>query len=127
MTRRARGNAPTGSSLTYVYAVAQAARPPSAEGGHAGLPGLGPPRLVPIQPRLWLVVATAPEASYSSQALEAGLKHVDWVSERAVAHEAVIERFAALATVIPTKLFTLFGDDERRSWVLELAWCSQAA
>jgi gas vesicle protein GvpL/GvpF len=61
---------------------------------------------------MWLIVADAPRAAYGSAAIERGLQDMAWVSARALAHEAVVEHFAA-GPLLPMKLFTLFADDER--------------
>jgi hypothetical protein len=62
---------------------------------------------------LWLAAADAPLPRYSSEAIEKGLKDLDWVSVCAVAHERVVEHVSSLGTVIPMKLFTLFSSDAR--------------
>jgi hypothetical protein len=62
---------------------------------------------------LWLVVADAPLARYGSAPIERGLRDLDWVSRCALAQEAVVEHFARMGTVIPTKIFTLFTDEGR--------------
>jgi hypothetical protein len=98
---------------TYVYAVVESPAPPDLSAAPPGLPGAGAPRLLPLPPGLWVVVADAPLASYGSAALDAGLADIAWVSDRALAHEAMVERLAAAGTVVPMKLFTLFASDER--------------
>jgi Gas vesicle synthesis protein GvpL/GvpF len=62
---------------------------------------------------LWLVVADAPPVRYGEDAINRGLSDLDWVSRAAVAHEGVIESFAAAAAVLPMKLFTIFSSDDR--------------
>jgi hypothetical protein len=61
----------------------------------------------------WLVVADAPLAEYSEAALSRRMKNLDWISRRALAHEAVVESFMDAAALVPMKLFTLFTTDER--------------
>jgi hypothetical protein len=98
---------------TYVYAVVESPAPPDLAGAPAGLPGAGAPRLLALGPGLWVVVADAPLASYGSEALAGAMADLSWVSDRAMAHEAMIEHLAADGTVVPMKLFTLFANDER--------------
>jgi hypothetical protein len=101
------------STATYVYCLVRSAAPPSLEGAPDGLPGAAPPRLVPLDSGLWLVVADAPLPEYGGDAIESRLSDLSWVSDRALAHEAIVEHFAAAAPVLPMKLFTLFHADER--------------
>lgn len=62
---------------------------------------------------VWLIVSDVPAAQYDEAALATGLQNLDWVGRRAVAHEAVVERFLAASAVLPMQLFTLFTSDER--------------
>jgi len=98
---------------TYCYCVVQAPRAPVLGGAPAGLPGLGPPRAVPVDPGVWLVAADAPPGRYEAAAIERRLRDLDWVSRCAVGHEAVIEHAARRGSVVPMKLFTLFASDAR--------------
>jgi hypothetical protein len=98
---------------TYVYCLLAAPAPPVLEGSPAGLPGLSPPRALPVGDDRWLVVADAPLPDYGAAEVESRLDDLGWVSARAVAHERVVEHFAGIATVVPMKLFTLFTSDER--------------
>jgi hypothetical protein len=63
--------------------------------------------------QLWLVVSDAPPDRYGEEAIDRGLKDLDWVSACAVGHQSVIGRFSRARAVIPLKLFTLFRSDER--------------
>lgn len=98
---------------TYVYALLRAPRPPRVPRGLRGLPGTGPVRVLPAEDRLWLLVADAPLARYGAEAIERGLRDLDWVSACAVGHETVIERFTSAQALAPMKLFTLFESDAR--------------
>jgi hypothetical protein len=101
-------------TLTYVYCLVAAKRRPSASRRPKGLAGLGPVRLLQVDKRsLWAVVADAPEKLYGEKAVNSGLRDLDWVSRAAVAHEAVVESFLGSSAVLPMKLFTLFGSDQR--------------
>jgi hypothetical protein len=104
---------PRTSPAVYLYVLVRSDRPPSLAGAPAGLPGTGPLRLIPAGPRLWLVAADAPLARYGEEPIARGLKDLDWVAERAVAHEGVVRHFARRRNAVPMRLFTLFSADER--------------
>jgi Gas vesicle synthesis protein GvpL/GvpF len=101
------------TTATYVYCVVQSDTPPDLAGAPEGLPGTSPPRLLPLAAGLWAVAADAPLPEYGGEAIDAHLSDLDWVGERALAHEQVVEHFAASHPVLPMKLFTLFSGDER--------------
>jgi hypothetical protein len=105
------------SRATYLYCLVRPddAQPP-LDGVPPGLPGCAKPRLLAVAEAgdgLWLVVADAPLPDYGGEEIQRRLQDLSWVSERALAHEAVVEHFLATGTVIPMKLFTLFASDER--------------
>lgn len=100
---------------TYLYCVRKpkagrnkktAAKPPK------GLAGAKEMRVLAADD-YELVVATVPLAKYSAEVIEPRLRDLDWVSGCASAHEAVVEHAALGGTVVPAKLFTIFGSDER--------------
>jgi hypothetical protein len=103
------------ATATYTYCLVQSARKPSAARAPGGLPGATPPVSTAAAERLWVVHADVPLEQYGPGPLEASLQDLEWVSRIAVAHESVVEHFAALpgATVIPMKLFTMFSTVER--------------
>jgi len=101
------------ATATYVYCLVRSAAPPSLDGAPEGLPGTAASRLLPLGGDLWLVVTDAPLPEYSGAEIESRLSDLTWVTDRALAHEAVVEHFAAAAPVLPMKLFTLFSEDER--------------
>src|SRR5688572_6586123 len=96
--------------LTYLYALLRAPRAPLVRGAPPGVPGASPVRALAVVPGLWLLAADAPAADYDEAAIERGLKDMAWVSERALAHEAVVEHFAGRGDLLPMKLFTLFSN-----------------
>ncbi len=63
--------------------------------------------------RDWLIVSTVPERVYGETALEEGLRQIEWVAPRALAHEAVVEHFLSAPAVLPMQLFTMFKEDDR--------------
>jgi len=101
------------TSLTYVYGLVVADRRPSLARVPSGLPAAAPVRLIEVARGRWLVAADVTARDYGEAAINRGLSNLDWVSRAAVAHEAVLESFAARATVLPMKLFTIFTSDER--------------
>ncbi len=98
---------------SYVYGIVRSERRPSLQGVPRGLPGTGAVRLIEGGRDLWLIVADAPLPKYGSEAIERGLRDLDWVSQRAVAHEAVLRHFARQVTTVPMRLLTLFRSDDR--------------
>jgi len=105
-------------TATYIYCLIESGRRPSTPGGARalrGLPSAAAPELLEVRPRLWAVAARVPLSAYGSARLEERLRDIDWVAEIAVAHEAVVERFASAkgAAVVPMKLFTMFASPAR--------------
>jgi hypothetical protein len=98
---------------TYVYCLIAGDREPSLDRVANGPPGLGAPRLVPVSRGRWLVAASAPLHRFGEAALNEKLTNLGWVSKAAMAHEAVIESFSRMTSVLPMKLFTIFENDER--------------
>lgn len=101
-------------SATYLYCLVHAASAPSCEGAGPGLDRMSAPRLLDAGQSLYVVAADAPLSRYGEGPISKGLQDLDWVAACAMAHERVIEHFAApKRTVIPMKLFTLFSTDAR--------------
>jgi hypothetical protein len=101
------------SEATYLYCLVRAPERPSLAGAPPGLPGLSPLRALDAGNGLWLIAASAPLSHYGGEEIQRRLSDLSWVSDRALAHEAVIEHFAASGAAVPMKLFTLFSSDER--------------
>jgi hypothetical protein len=101
------------SEATYLYCLVRGPREPSLAGAPPGLPGLSPLRALDAGGGLRLIAAGAPLSQYGSEEIQRRLSDLSWVSDRALAHEAVIEHFAGTGAVLPMKLFTLFSSDER--------------
>jgi hypothetical protein len=79
----------------------------------SGVPGASPSRALDAGRGLWLIVADVPEAEYGEAAIARGLKRLEWVSKRAMGHEAVVEHFLRARAVLPMQLFTIFTSDDR--------------
>ncbi|MES1243657.1 MAG: GvpL/GvpF family gas vesicle protein [Acidobacteriota bacterium] len=101
------------SSATYLYCVVSCRGTLSVARAPSGLPGLSRPRALPVGDGLWLVAADAPLPEYGAGSIQENLQDLDWISGRAMAHEAMVEHFDRAGTVVPMKLFTLFSDDVR--------------
>jgi hypothetical protein len=99
-------------SATYVYGLVAGKKPSTAK-LPPGLPGSEKPRLLDAGGGLHAIVATAPLELYGEEAIERGLQDLEWVSECAIAHERVVEHFAAARALVPLKLFTIFHSDAR--------------
>jgi hypothetical protein len=104
---------PARSKGTYLYAVLERDTSPALADAPAGLPGLGPLRALAAGPGLWLLAADAPLGEYGSAPIERGLKDLEWVGARALAHQGVLDHFGGQGTLVPMKLFTLFTSDAR--------------
>jgi hypothetical protein len=98
---------------TYVYCVVKSARKPPVSRVPAGLPRAGAARTIKGPWQTWLIVADVPLDAYSASAIDPQLNDLDWVAERAVRHELVVEHFARRFDVVPMKLFTMFHSDAR--------------
>jgi hypothetical protein len=108
-------SAPT---ATYVYCVVRATAPPAADGAPPGLPDASPVRTLALPGAdgdhpLWAVVADVPLPQYGAEEIERRLSELSWVSACAMAHEGVVEHFAARSSAVPMKLFTLFSNEDR--------------
>lgn len=99
-------------NATYVFCVVAAPRPPRPTRAR-GLQGMGALRILPLDRRLFAVVADAPLERYGEAAVNRRLSDLSWVAGAAVAHEKVVERFLDAPAVLPMKLFTLFSSDQR--------------
>jgi hypothetical protein len=101
------------NEATYLYGLFRGPQAPSAAGAPPGPPGLSPVRALDLGGGLWLLVAGAPLPDYGSEEIQRRLSDLSWVSDRALAHQEMIEHFSHSGTVLPMKLFTLFASDER--------------
>ena len=99
--------------VSYVFCLVRGARRPVVRDIPGGMPGGSDLRAIEVGDQLWAIVETVREADYGEGALVRGLQNLDWVGERAVAHERVIERFLSAPAVLPMQLFTMFTGDDR--------------
>lgn len=103
---------PTKREAVYAYCLVRGAGPRALDEIPSGLPSTSPPRPLRVDDDLWLVVSDAPLHHYGADAIAAHLDDLEWVSQRALAHEAVVEHFLPADAVLPMKLFTLFESEE---------------
>jgi hypothetical protein len=99
-------------SLTYVYCLFRSARRPVLR-DHRSRPWW---RVHSIRRRRPAVVGGRQQRAgrdFSEDALRRGLQDLNGWVRRAMAHEAVVERFLVRAALLPMQLFTLFTSDER--------------
>jgi hypothetical protein len=104
-----------GTTAVYLYCVIRAARRPALARMPAGVPGGTRPAAHRLSGSLWLITADVPLDTYGPPHLESRLRDLDWVSQVALAHEAVVEHFSRVrgAVVVPTKLFTMFSSMDK--------------
>ncbi len=103
------------TSAAYLYCVVRSAKRPSMARVPPGVPEATRPDALALAPSLWMIVSSVPLDVYGPAALEPRLRDLDWVSQAAVAHDAVVDRLSRTrgATVIPMKLFTMFSTPEK--------------
>jgi len=103
------------TSAVYLYCLVRAARKPSVARVPPGVGGATRPEPVRAANTLWVIAANVSLDIYGPSRLEPRLRNLQWVSETAVAHEAVVEHFARMrsATVVPMKLFTMFSSMDK--------------
>ena len=99
----------------YLYCVVRAPRRPRVSGALKGVPGASALDVHSVAGSLFIVVSAVPLDVYAPERLEPRLRDLDWVSDVAVAHEAVNEHFARVRStvVIPMKLFTMFSSIDK--------------
>jgi len=100
-------------SLTHLHALLRGPRRPAPRPIEEGLPGGGPVRILEAGGGLWLAVSSVPARDYGEDALACGLRDMQWVAPRALAHEKVVGHFLCVPAVLPMQLFTLFESDAR--------------
>jgi hypothetical protein len=102
-------------TAVYLYCVVRATRRPRLARAPAGVPGASAPELHRVAESLWVVSAAVPLEVYGPERLEPRLRNLDWVSELAIAHEAVTEHVARArgTVVVPMKLFTMFSSIDK--------------
>lgn len=97
------------SDLLYAYAVVR--------DGHGTLPGAlrgvaaGPVRTVGHE-GLAAVVGPVPAADFEEEPLRTRLEDLSWLEATARAHQEVVDAAAALGTVLPLRLATVYRDEE---------------
>ncbi|WP_029116313.1 GvpL/GvpF family gas vesicle protein [Mycobacterium sp. URHB0044] len=101
----------------WVYAVIRGER---AEDRVAGLRGVGGERVrVVASDDLAAVVGAVGLDEFGRDALHRNLEDLDWVADKARAHDAVITAVARFGAVIPVRMATVYLDDGRVRKLLE--------
>lgn len=95
--------------LRYVYAVTA----PFPDALPEELRGVGgaPPRLL-VHQGLVAVVSDVPEDDFREEPLRAHLEDLDWVSDTARAHQAVVDALTRVTCPLPLRLATIYLDDD---------------
>lgn len=103
------------ATAVYLYCVVRAARKPALARVPRGLPDATRPEAHRLSSALWLITAEVPLDLYDPSHLEPRLRDLGWVSDIALAHEAVVEYFARAkgSVVVPMKLFTMFSSMDK--------------
>lgn len=101
--------------LCYIYGVVGSkieveSAPPGIDGGKVSLIPAGD---------LFALATSVGAADYSPDRVEALTADVDWVSERAAAHDRVLTWASDLGPVIPLPMWTLFRDAKKVKGMLE--------
>jgi hypothetical protein len=107
--------APVGDAL-WVYCVLPAAAAAPEVAGVAG----ARIELVEAGP-LAALVSRVPLAEFGEQPLRRNLNELPWLERVARAHETVLERALATATIAPLRLCTIYADEERVRAMLDAA------
>jgi hypothetical protein len=77
------------------------------------MPGGDPPRVLPLNDAISLIVSDVPADTYASGVLESRLSDLDWVAQCGTAHHAVADEIVQKHTLVPFRLFTLFSSDAK--------------
>jgi hypothetical protein len=99
----------------HLYVYAAVAGDPGADvlAGIPPLPDGQPPRVIPLDPEISLIVADVPSRIYNEETLAARLSDLDWVAAAGAAHHAVADALAASHVVLPFRLFTVFSSEAK--------------
>lgn len=110
--RQAAASRPAPAKAVYGYCVVRGPEP-RLDDAPAGLAGMSRPSALAIGDDLWLVAAEAPAKLYGPEAIAESSRDLDWLSARAVDHEAVVEHLMLSAPALaPLKLFTMFSSPQ---------------
>jgi hypothetical protein len=93
----------------YLYAVCRGLTPEAV----AGLAGLGGGRLdLVAEGDLVGVVSSVDLHEYGEEGLRRNLERLDWLEDAARGHDAVVQAASLMAPTAPTRLATIFLDDD---------------
>ncbi|AKF10191.1 gas vesicle synthesis protein [Sandaracinus amylolyticus] len=97
----------------YAYCIVAGVSPDRLERAPRGVPDGSPPRLLSIADGIDLVIADVDASAWSEDVITAGLRDIDWVSERALRHEEMVSFFLDADALVPMKAFTIFRSEAR--------------
>jgi hypothetical protein len=111
-----RPTAGDGSELVYVYGVGEASH--TYEGRMAGV---APEHEVVslIKNGLVAFVSSVPEEEFGETSLPENLNNIDWLRERAMAHQRVLSELGEGGPIVPMRFCTLYATNERVEELLE--------
>ena len=93
----------------YLYAVCRGLTPAAVD----GIVGLGGRRLdLVAEDDLVGLVSPVDLDEYGEEGLRRNLERLEWLEEAARGHDAVVQAAAAIAPTAPTRLATIFYDDD---------------
>lgn len=93
----------------YLYAVCRGLTPEAVD----GIVGLGGGRIELLaEDDLVGLVSPVDLDEYGEEGLRRNLERLDWLEEAARGHDAVVQAAAAIAPTAPTRLATIFFDDD---------------
>jgi hypothetical protein len=93
----------------YLYAVCRGLTPEAVD----GIVGLGGGKLdLVAEGDLVGLVSSVDLDEYGEEALRRNLERLDWLEEAARGHDSVVQAAAAIAPTAPTRLATIFFDDD---------------
>ncbi|MEU1422819.1 GvpL/GvpF family gas vesicle protein [Kitasatospora sp. NPDC005751] len=100
-------------TVVYAYAIARTteALGPAAAGAH-GIAGAPVLLLHADDPGLAAAVSRVPAEDFRQDALAEHLEDLQWLETAARAHHAVVAALAAVTTVLPLRLATVYFDDD---------------
>src|SRR5205085_12312421 len=98
-----------GEQGRYLYAVCRGLTPEAVD----GIVGLSGGRIdLVMEGDLVGLVSPVDLDEYGEDGLRRNLERLDWLEEAARGHDAVVQAAAAIAPTAPTRLATIFLDDE---------------
>lgn len=102
-----------GDVVTWAYGVLSGRVQAATLARLPRLPDAAEPHAIPLTRQLAIIAAHVPRPPFETGTLEARLHDIEWVSQHASAHHAVLEALGKRGTMLPLRIFTVFDSDER--------------